>query len=83
MCIRDSARHFPVCSYVMLVKDKKFILKALGIITEPGAAAGAAATAVAAENGQSTDSVSYTHLDVYKRQEVDCYSPKSNTVSTN
>ena len=112
----EHARHFPVCSYVMLVKDKKFILKALGIITEPEAAAGAAATAVAVENGQSTDSikenkikeeggpdrdtmckvcyahivevvllpyrhfvtcvncaitlntVSYTHLDVYKRQ---------------
>ena len=35
------------------MKDKKFILKALGIITEPGAAA----TAVAVENGQSTDSI--------------------------
>ena len=46
----EHARHFPVCSYVMLAKDKKFIIKALGIVTEPVAAA-----ATAAENEQHTD----------------------------
>ena len=51
----EHARHFPVCSYVMLVKDEKIHPKGIGYHYRTGAAA--VATAVAAENGQSTDSI--------------------------
>ena len=50
----EHARRFPACSYIMLMKDTNFIIKALGIVTEAQAPT---ATAVTAKNEQRTDTI--------------------------